>query len=202
MQNKETFNLTVATNIARYRKRAGLTQLALAEKLNYSDKAVAKWESGESLPEAFVLYQIANVFGITFNDLISSKKRMKTPINKIRAFFVPALSCCIVWLVALIVFISLITLCPNFSSPWLAFVYAIPVSLIITLIFSCVYKNRLIQFISISGIIWTVILCLHLSLAPILPKVTFLYLLGIPVELAFVLWYAYLQIIKSKTKNK
>ena len=51
----DDLKLTVARDLADCRRAAGLTQLQLAEKLNYSDKAVSKWERGESLPDVAVL---------------------------------------------------------------------------------------------------------------------------------------------------
>ena len=65
---KEELKSRVADNIAFYRKRAGLTQLELAEKLNYSDKAISKWERGDGLPDLVVLNEMANIFGININD--------------------------------------------------------------------------------------------------------------------------------------
>ena len=47
----EKLKKQIGANIAAYRKRIGLTQVGLAEKLNYSDKAVSKWERGESAPD-------------------------------------------------------------------------------------------------------------------------------------------------------
>lgn len=201
MITKEQFNKTVSANLIKYRKYHGITQASLAEKLNYSDKAVAKWESGESLPEAFVLNQIAEIYGITLNDLLSTKKRVKAPASKVRAFFIPALSCCVVWLVALVSFISLLGALPDFNKPWLTFIYAVPVTFIVVLVFSCIYKNKLTQFISISGIIWTVIMSIHLSLIEILPIVSTLYVIGIPIQIAFILWYLYIFIIKNKKRS-
>ena len=49
----------IGANIASYRKRMRLTQAGLAEKLNYSDKAVSKWERGESAPDVQTLVQLA-----------------------------------------------------------------------------------------------------------------------------------------------
>ena len=65
MLTKEQFNLTVSQNLIKYRKYHGLTQAALAEKLNYSDKAVSKWERAESTPDITVLAQIAELFSVT-----------------------------------------------------------------------------------------------------------------------------------------
>ena len=137
MKNKEQFNLVVAKNIAKYRKYHGLTQASLAEKLNYSDKAVAKWESGESLPDSYVLYQISQIFGITLNDLLSDKKRAKMPINKLRSIIIPLLADCIVWLVALIAFITLSAFDIS-GRIWLCFLTAVPVSFILFLVFASI----------------------------------------------------------------
>ena len=66
----EKLKLQIGSNIASYRKRAGLTQAGLAERLNYSDKAVSKWERGESMPDVTTLVQLAEQFDITVNDLV------------------------------------------------------------------------------------------------------------------------------------
>lgn len=66
-----TFKNIVARNIAKYRKAAGLTQSQLAEKLNYSDKSVSKWERAEGTPDTETLVAMARLFGVTVNELIS-----------------------------------------------------------------------------------------------------------------------------------
>lgn len=205
MKNKEQFNQIVASNIARYRKFNNLTQLALAEKLNYSDKAVAKWESGESLPDVFVLYQIAEIFGITLNDLLSERKRLKLPSSKIKSMLISIFANCILWLVALVAFIILQEF--SVSNAWLSFIVAIPITFILFLIFACVYRNLIIQFLSISGIIWTTILNLHIFLMGILQVASYLYFIGIPIQVAFTLKYASViirkikRLFKTKTKS-
>ncbi len=205
MKNKEQFNKVVASNIARYRKFNNLTQLALADKLNYSDKAVAKWESGESLPDVFVLYQIAEIFGITLNDLLSERKRLKMPSNKIKSILIPIFANCILWLVALVAFIILQEF--SVSKAWLPFIVAIPITFILFLIFACIYKNLIVQFLSITGIIWTTILNLHIFLIGILQVASYLYFIGIPIQVAFTLKYASViiprvkQLFKTKTKS-
>ena len=55
----------LAKNLAYYRKASGLTQLELAEKFNYSDKSVSKWERDISLPDLDVLCSLADYFQIT-----------------------------------------------------------------------------------------------------------------------------------------
>ena len=60
----EDLKLIIAKNISTLRKAAAMTQFELAEKLNYSDKAVSKWERGESLPDVSVLKAIADIFSV------------------------------------------------------------------------------------------------------------------------------------------
>ena len=69
-ENTLLLNQTIAKNLAYYRKRAGLTQAALAEKINYSDKSVSKWESGAGTPDVYILVQLAQLYGVTVNDLV------------------------------------------------------------------------------------------------------------------------------------
>ena len=62
--NDEKLKQQIGTNIALYRKNAGLTQAGLAAKLNYSDKAISKWERGESVPDVITLLQLAEQIGV------------------------------------------------------------------------------------------------------------------------------------------
>ena len=68
--NDEKLKNQLGANIVTYRKRSGLTQAKLAEQLNYSDKAVSKWERGESMPDVLTLMQLAELFHITVDDLL------------------------------------------------------------------------------------------------------------------------------------
>lgn len=61
---------TVSRNIASLRQAHGMTQSELAEKLNYSDKAISKWERAESMPDISVLVQISDIFGISLDALV------------------------------------------------------------------------------------------------------------------------------------
>ena len=56
----------IASNITYLRKQKKLTQAELAQELNYSDKAVSKWERGESVPDIETLKNIAEMFEVTY----------------------------------------------------------------------------------------------------------------------------------------
>ena len=73
--------------IAKRRKEKKLTQAQLAEKLNITDRAVSKWETGKSMPDSYIMLALCEILGITVNELLSGeeidmeryeKKQMKT----------------------------------------------------------------------------------------------------------------------------
>ena len=70
-------NNSVAKNLVMYRKNKNLTQMELAEKINYSDKVISKWERGESLPGIEALKNLADFYEITVDDLISKRDIIK-----------------------------------------------------------------------------------------------------------------------------
>ena len=87
MENIENLKSIIADNLTYYRKKAGITQQELAEKLNYSDKSVSKWERGEGVPDIYILKQIADLFEVTVNDLIESRSSAPQKLNKKKHLF-------------------------------------------------------------------------------------------------------------------
>jgi len=69
MENREEQIKRIAASIQLLRQKAGMTQADFAEKLDYSTKAVSKWECAESVPDVFVLKKIADLFGVTVDAL-------------------------------------------------------------------------------------------------------------------------------------
>ncbi len=60
--------------IAECRKNEGLTQMQLAERLNITDRAVSKWETGRSLPDSSVMLELCDILGINVNELLCGEK--------------------------------------------------------------------------------------------------------------------------------
>ena len=60
--------------IALCRKQKGLTQAQLGEKLNISDRAVSKWETGKCLPDSSIMLELCDILGITVNALLSGER--------------------------------------------------------------------------------------------------------------------------------
>ena len=183
----ENLNLVIAKNICEYRKKCNLTQSELANLLNFSDKSVSNWERGESIPDINVLMKMCKIFGININDLTSEHKSYKlTSFLKRNRILIPIISAGLVWLVATIIFVSLLLFAPNVSKKWLCFIFAIPLSSIILLIFSWIWGKRWMRLLFESIITWTTLLCICLSVSK---NVWYLMLIGIPVQVLAVLWY-------------
>lgn len=60
--------------IAECRRERNLTQAQLAEKLNITDRAVSKWETGKSMPDSAIMLELCDILGITVNELLSGEK--------------------------------------------------------------------------------------------------------------------------------
>lgn len=189
-------NENIAKNIAKLRKANGMKQLDLAIKLNYSDKAISKWERGESIPDIEMLYEIAKLFNVTVDYLTeehNDNEINKTKNNKIflRNLLIAIMLCVAVFLIATVVFVYATVKDPTLASSfWLAFVTAAPICCLIIHFYGRKEKYWLVQLISISLFAWTLItttFCYTLVLE--LKYFWLLYLIGIPVQAAICLYF-------------
>lgn len=186
MENNE-LRFIIAKNLTEYRKLNKLTQLELAEKLNYSDKAVSKWERGESIPDVMTLSEIAELYDVTVNDFLLPKrpKRRRGAIR--RKILVPMISVAIVWLTAVVAFTVCSLLPINLSVAWLAFVYAIPVSFIVLTVYSTIWWSQISTAVCISALIWTVTLSIVVSLP--ISGITLLWTVAAVLQVIELLWF-------------
>ena len=76
MENENKQQELLAKNLVYYRKASGLTQLELADKFNYSDKSISKWERGEGFPDVFVLKSLADFYGINVDDFYQEEHKL------------------------------------------------------------------------------------------------------------------------------
>ena len=74
---------TLGTIIAELRKQHGMTQLELAEKMGVTDKAVSKWERDLSCPDINSLPTLAEILGVSVEDLMQIKKEAEAPVSKV-----------------------------------------------------------------------------------------------------------------------
>ncbi len=200
----EKLKKQIGANIASYRKRLGLTQAGLAEKLNYSDKAVSKWERGESAPDVQTLVQLAELYDVTVNDLLVDPNELpenpgavervmgkaveKTLKRKADKKIILMLSSLLVWFVALLIFVVLSSL--ELPKSWIAFIYAIPIDAIVMLSLRSAWKDFRWNQALISLIVWGSLLSIHMSLLVFLQiNLWRIFLLGIPGQIAIFLWF-------------
>ncbi len=194
----------VAGNIALLRQENGMTQLELAEKLNYSDKAVSKWERAESLPDISVLAEMSRLFGVSLDYLIEEDHEKKEPAKsepppaQYSRTVITAVSVLLVWLIAVFAYVVIALGWKNPAYAWLCFVYAVPLSSIVWLVFNCVWFNPRRNYVIISLLMWSTLASLHLSLKPFGVDARLLYLPGVPGQLIIVLW----SIMKKGPKQK
>ncbi len=181
----------VAANIAIMRNAAGLTQAQFAEKLNYTDKAISKWERGESVPDIAVLWQIADMFGVSVDWLISdhSKNEQTPDAAAVRTWqknkvFITLLSAVGVWFIATIAFIAMQAL--GAELVWMPFLWAVPVTCIDLLVFNAIWGKYKMNFLFISLIIWTLIGATYITIANW--SLWYIFIFGIPLQVATFFW--------------
>lgn len=216
--NDEKVKLRIGGNIAAFRKRTGLTQAGLAERLNYSDKAVSKWERGESVPDVLTLMHLAEQLEVDVNDLLAdpnvlpgepvgiqkamaqvSEKALHRKANK---NIILGLSTTLVWFVALLIFVvvSSIPVLENYS--YLAFIYAIPANAIVLLSLRSAWRDFRWNRALISVIVWGGLLSVHMSLLVFIGlNIWKIYLLGIPGQIAIFLWFRMFRKDKKEEKT-
>ena len=200
----EKLKYIIGKNIAVYRKRCGLTQAGLADKLNYSDKAVSKWERGESTPDIITLAQLAEQFGVTVNELIRDPDALpehtgavqqvmgrvveRTLKRKAEKNIILGLSSILVWFVALFLYVILSGL--ELEESWLAFLYAVPANAIVLLSLRSAWRDFRWNRALISAIMWGALLSIYMTLA-VLAGIHYwkMFLLGVPGQIAILLWF-------------
>ena len=214
--NDEKLKLQIGANIAAYRKRLGLTQAGLAVKLNYSDKAVSKWERAESVPDVLTLAALAEVLGVTVNDLLVDPNALpeetgavqqamgrvveKTLKRKADKKIILGLSSILVWFVALLVYVVLSSL--DIPNSWLAFFYAVPANAIVLLSLRSAWHDFRWNQMLISAIMWGAIVSLYTTLLVLGGwNVWRLFLLGIPGQIAIFLWFRLFRPVKKEEQD-
>ena len=144
--------LVTASNLIKLRTGAGMTQAELGAAINYSDKTISKWERGEAIPDAYVLTQLAEIFGVTVDALLTSHDKWEpapdpdeVPDRSYSVDMIIAVAVIGVWTLALTAFVALWLVG---IIRWQIFVVALPVSILTYLVLICVFgKKRYLQYV-------------------------------------------------------
>lgn len=207
--NENELKQNIARNITALRKQNNMTQAELAERLCYSDKSISKWERGDGLPDVYVLTRIAEMFGVTVNDIISETKDEPSvsPLRDTttpRRVLVTILSAGVVWFVAALVFVILKIALPGADWLWLTFIAAVPVSAVVFVVFAHIWWGNLLRCISVSTLVWGVSIFIHLTMMiPNVENNKMIYIAAGVFQVLVVLWYVYRHWIKKyRTSEK
>lgn len=192
-----------ANNLVALRKSKGLTQSQLAEKFNYTDKTISKWENGDALPDSQTLQALALFFEVSMDCLFAGnpleekeeekKGESKKKWNKLT---ITLLAVSLVWFVAVFSYVQLKLI--DGTEFWLAFIWAVPASMIVLLVFNSIWGKVNLNYLIVSLLIWSLIGAIHLQLLELGVNVWPVYFLGIPLQISTILWSQ----LKSKKENK
>lgn len=202
----EELKKIIAQNIIELRRANNMTQLELAERLNYTDKAVSKWERGESLPDISVLKTIADMFGVKIDYLVTTdhvepvaevlmspdaeeeaeKHRRRTASNH---RVITSISILLVWFIATFGFV-VAQLVSEASQQWLAFIYGVPITFIVWLIFNSIWFRGKHNFLIISFLVWSLLAAFHITCVAfgVAEGIWLIYFLGIPGQAIIITW--------------
>lgn len=181
-----------------------MTQLELAETINYSDKAVSKWERGESLPDIVTLKKIADLFGVTVDYLITEHEECEKPpvytTERNNHIFITLIAVFGVWLIGTCIF--------AFSGIfehrlWFAFVICVPISMIVLLIFNSIWGKKIYNMYAISALMWSSLTTIYLGFKL---YATFdfwtLFIIGIPSQVIIFLCFRIKNVDRPAAKSE
>ena len=198
----ERIRKIVAQRLAAYRKRANYTQAEIAEKLNYSDKSVSKWERGDGLPDLLVLCKLAEIYEIPVDEFLH-EGTLKRPasVRHRRHWLISLLSMGLAFLVAAIVYYILTVV--GVPHAWLCFIVALPVAAILAVVFSHIWSGTLLQCISVSALVWSLALTIYLFVRTFVDAAGnyLLFALAGGMQVLVLLWYL-LQHYRKKSTEK
>ena len=180
--------------IQKMRINAGFTQKTLADALHITDKAISKWERAESMPDVEMLYTISQMFDVTIDWLVSDSDKIVKVKEKSKTgkrIIIGLLSVLVAWVVATIVFVIL-SWALDFKDTWLVFIYAIPASMIIWLVFNSIWGRIEVIPLIVAALLWTSVLSVFLSMKVFqedFENKFMIFFIAIPLQVCDILWF-------------
>ena len=180
-------------NLKQLRKSKGLSQEELAIRLNVVRQTISKWERGESSPDISALVAIADIFGVTLDYLVRDEniddgvKENKKEETRYNHRVIAYISQGLVWFIALFSFIITSLISPSATFQWLFFVYALPIAVIVRLVFNSIWFNPRRNYYIISVLMWSILAAIHLTFLYFKNNIWLIYLLGVAGEIIIIL---------------
>ena len=194
----------VAKNLVDLRKNAGFTQIEIAEKLNYSDKAVSKWERGESLPDVETIKKLADLYSVSVDAILREQKDITKRIHKYaltpsQRMLIILISVGLVWAVATTVFSVLCWVDVDNLVASYSFILALPVTFIVIIVFNSLWGKVWINLLAASALLWTTALCIYLLVS--LSYRWLCFIVPIPLQVVLIFFYG-LKILNLEIRKK
>ena len=178
----------IAKNLSTLRKERKLTQQQLAERLNYSDKAVSRWENAETLPDIETLCKICDIYGVRFEYLLQKEQPKKNPYvvkdSLTSRILITFIIVCSFWIAATLTYTYVNVIFG--VRVWTIFMWAVPLSVVVCEVCNAVFfKNKVFGCVLISIISWTTILALYLQTLKY--NTWMLFIMGVPLQAVIIL---------------
>lgn len=185
----EDYRKIIANNICELRKEKKMTQSELAEKLHYSDKAISRWERGDTMPSIEILCSLCELFNVELNYLVSNNEVDKKKAKKSKADIgnrvtIMLLAISIVWLLATCIYVY--TGIQNGRAPWIVFIWAIPFTAIVADVFNVIWGKKIYSIITRSIFIWSLLTSFYIQFLSY--NIWLIFLLGLPMQVCIILW--------------
>ena len=162
----EDLKIVFASNLIKLRTGKNMTQAQLADKLNYSDKSVSKWERGEAVPDAFVLKQLSEIFSVPVDAMLREDGGWKKDGPDLRQqvhysqLFIILCTVAGIFTLCFLEFAIVWAVAGEFH--WMMLYAGIPCSLIVFLILNSVwYRGRYNMYI-VGALLFSLILGIYL----------------------------------------
>lgn len=176
----------ISKNIKELRVASGMKQSELGEKIAYSDKTISKWENGSSVPDIVALGAVAEIFGVTVDDLIKEnavekllqreQRQTKSESNDIVMLCLSVLS---VFTIAVILYVAFLII-KNYKF-WQVFIWAIPISAFLCAKYNKAHGNiKWVNTVLFSLICWGIIVSAYLQILSY--NLWPIFFIGIPIE--------------------
>ncbi len=194
----------VAANLTELRRAKGWTQAELAEKINYSDKSISKWERGDGLPDLKVIKQLAVLYGVTLDTIVTEStpeelRQAQKPKGRLTLRIITELlAVSVVFLVATVFYVFFVL--SGDQNPWTLFTWALPISFALLTLFNYRWSYRVCTIVFGSLLSWTFLTAIYLQLVTYNPWM--LFLVGVPAQAAIVLFSQYRRRRKQGDKHE
>lgn len=201
----EELNKIISQNLISLRTKSGLTQLQVAEKINYSDKSISKWERGDAIPDIPVMLQLAQLYGVSLDDMVKKheKEEIKPKTKKFKLSqhtLISIIAFSFVWFLATIGFAVVYGLFGLYSQAYLSFIVAIPISFLVLMILSFFWYPYFVSAIFCSIFLWTTILAITQCVSAV--NMWLLYIIVIPLQLIVIFGFFLKKLIKKNNKTE